>query len=170
VTDEMNVVHDVPSNRVTVLMDVLAETSGKAIIWCRYRRDIEHVVEALAKVYGEQAVVQYHGGTAPAARETASKRFQEDPTCLYMVSNPQTGGYGNTWTAASTVIYFSNDYDLEKRLQSEDRAHRAGQTKSVTYVDLYVPKTVEEKIIKSLRSKIDISTAIMGDGYRSWLV
>lgn len=169
-TDEAGHVHPIPSNRVQTMLDVVAETSGKVIIWSRYRADIDTIVEALGKAYGDASVVQYHGGTPPAARETASRRFQEDETCRFIVSNAQTGGYGNTWTAASTVIYYSNDYDLEKRLQSEDRAHRSGQTKSVTYVDLICPGTVEEKILKALRAKIDISTAIMGDGYRSWLV
>ena len=75
-----------------------------------------------------------------------------------------------TLTAASTVIYYSNSYDLEQRMQSEDRAHRSGQSKSVTYVDLVCRGTVEEKIIAALRKKIDISSLIMGDGYREWLV
>jgi SNF2 family DNA or RNA helicase len=67
------------------------------------------------------------------------------------VGNPQTGGYGITLTEASTVIYYSNGYDLEKRLQSEDRAHRIGQKKSVTYIDLIAEKTVDEKIVKALK-------------------
>lgn len=171
VKDENGVEHDLASNRIQALLDVVQETSGKVIIWSRYRRDIAKIVDALEKAYGPSAVVQYHGGVPPgAARETASTRFQTDPTCLFMVSNAQTGGYGNTWTAANLVVYYSNDYDLEKRLQSEDRAHRSGQTRSVTYVDLYCPGTVEEKIVQALRKKIDISTAIMGDGYREWLV
>jgi SNF2 family DNA or RNA helicase len=55
-------------------------------------------------------------------------------------------------------------------MQSEDRAHRSGQTKSVTYVDLVCRGTVEEKIVAALRKKIDIAATIMGDGYRTWLV
>ena len=69
------------------------------------------------------------------------------------IGTPATGGYGLTLTAANTVIYYSNGYDLEKRLQSEDRAHRIGQKKSVTYVDINAQDTVDEKIVKSLRKK-----------------
>ena len=83
--------------------------------------------------------------------------------------NPQTAGYGITLTEAGTVIYFSNGYDLEKRLQSEDRAHRIGQKKSVTYIDLIAPKTVDEKIRKALRKKINIATEIMGEELREWI-
>ena len=85
------------------------------------------------------------------------------------MGNPQTGGYGITLTAASTVIYYSNGYDLEKRLQSEDRAHRIGQKKSVTYIDLIAENTVDEKIVKALRKKIDIASQIMGEELKDWI-
>jgi SNF2 family DNA or RNA helicase len=67
------------------------------------------------------------------------------------------------------MIYYSNGYDLEKRLQSEDRAHRIGQKKSVTYVDFIAPKTVDEKIVKALRNKIDIASKVMGEELKSWI-
>lgn len=187
VTDENGVLHDVPSNRISEMLSVLEETDGKVIIWSRYRRNIEQIVEAIAKhrdpatgalMWGPGSVVQFHGGVDAAGREDAVLRFQgdpqrgvaSDPQCRFMVSNAQTGGYGNTWTVARTTLYFSNDYDLEKRLQSEDRNHRVGQTGSVTYVDFVCPGTVEEKILKALREKINISSTILGDGYREWLV
>ncbi len=169
VTDENGVVHSVKNNRVSTLMDVVSETDGKVIIWARYRHDIREITAELRRVYGDEAVAEYHGGNGKTRQDDAD-RFINDPACLFMVSNQQTGGYGNTWVVANTVVYYSNDYDLEKRLQSEDRAHRSGQTRSVTYVDLVCPGTVDERILKALRNKINISDAIMGDGYRDWLV
>ena len=68
------------------------------------------------------------------------------------------------------MVYYSNSFDLEKRLQSEDRAHRIGQTKNVTYIDLISPGTVDEKIVKSLRDKINIATQVMGEELKSWLI
>lgn len=176
VVDEDGFLHDIPSNRVDALMEVLAEHSGKAIIWSRYRRCIQKIVEALTKEYGPGSVVQFHGGVDSVGRIDAVRRFQgdetaaHDPACRFMVSNQQTGGYGNTWTEADLEVFYSNDYSLEKRLQAEDRPHRAGQTKSVTVLDLIVRGTVEEKILKALRANIDIASTIMGDGYREWLI
>ena len=95
--------------------------------------------------------------------------FQNDSKVRFIVGTPQTGGYGITLTAANTVIYYSNGYDLEKRLQSEDRAHRIGQKKSVTYVDILAEETVDEKIVKSLRKKINIASEVMGEELRSWI-
>lgn len=169
VTDEDGDVHTLKSNRVTEMMTALEEISGDVIIWARYRHDIRSITEALRSTYGEESVAEFHGGNT-RTREDDADRFKGDSECRFMVSNQQSGGYGNTWVNATTVIYFSNDYDLEKRLQSEDRAHRSGQHHAVTYIDLVSPGTVDEKILGALRNKINISDTIMGDGYREWIV
>ena len=85
------------------------------------------------------------------------------------MGQPKTGGYGITLTAANTVIYFSNSYDLEIRLQSEDRAHRIGQTNKVTYIDLVSPCTIDEKILQALRDKVDIAGQVLREDTKSWL-
>jgi SNF2 family DNA or RNA helicase len=86
-----------------------------------------------------------------------------------LIGTPQTGGYGITLTQANTVIYYSNGYDLEKRLQSEDRAHRIGQKKTVTYIDIIAEDTVDEKIVKALRDKINIASEVMGEKLKEWI-
>lgn len=159
----------IPSRRVESLLETCDELSGKTIVWARYKEDIRSISRALRDVYGDAAVVEYHGGTRTEDRSNAVHRFQSDDSCLFFVANQSTGGYGITLTAASNVIYFSNDYDLEKRLQSEDRAHRSGQTKSVTYVDLVASGTVDEKILDSLRSKKNLADLVTGDAARDWL-
>jgi SNF2 family DNA or RNA helicase len=86
------------------------------------------------------------------------------------VGQPRTGGYGLTLTEASTMVYFSNNYDLEVRLQSEDRCHRIGQKKAVTYIDIVTEGTVDEKILKALREKINIASEVLAEGYKDWLI
>lgn len=161
----------IPSKRIDELMAVLAESSGKVIIWANFRQDIEHITLAIQKEYGMTSVATYYGGTSDEDRETAKTRFQDENDDLrFFVGNPSTGGMGLTLTAAHTMVYYSNSYDLAKRLQSEDRAHRIGQTHKVTYIDLVVPGTVDEKIVKALRSKIDIASEVMGEKLREWLI
>ena len=168
-TDEGDIT-ELKSNRLDELMDVLDEVEGKAIIWANYIYDIKHIVSSLKKKYGDDCVVEYYGDIASEQRQKNIEKFQ-DPKSSYkfFVGNPQTGGYGITLTVASTVIYYSNGYDLEKRLQSEDRAHRIGQKKSVTYIDIIARKTVDEKIVKALRNKIDIASTVMGEELREWI-
>jgi SNF2 family DNA or RNA helicase len=152
-------------------MSVVEETSDKVIIWANYRHDIEAIKLALAKEYGMNAVGTYYGDTDDEERRRVVREFQDpDSELRFFVGNPRTGGYGLTLTAANTVVYYSNSFDLEVRLQSEDRAHRIGQTKSVTYVDLMVPGTVDEKIVKALRSKIDIANEVLGEEMKDWLI
>ena len=159
----------IANNRIGELMDVLEEIEGKAIIWAHYQYDIVNIIKNVVKKYGEGSIVDYYGLTPQEDRQPNIKKFQSDPKCRFMVGTPSTGGYGITLTAANTVIYYSNGYDLEKRLQSEDRAHRIGQRKPVTYVDLICNDTVDEKIVKALRKKINIASEVLGEEIKSWI-
>ena len=152
------------------LLQLLEETEGKVIIWANYGRHKKYS-RKFKKAYGDASTVEYHGGVDPKVRQEqhCSISAKNGPT-RYFVGNAQTGGYGITLTAANTVIYYSNNYDLEKRLQSEDRAHRIGQTGSVTYVDLIAENTVDERIVKSLRNKINIANEIMGEDIKDWIL
>jgi len=159
----------VESNRLNELMSVLDETEGKAIIWANYQLSVGEIIQRIIKEYGEDSYVHYYGLTSQEERQDHIRKFQNDPKCRFLVGTPQTGGYGITLTQANTVVYYSNGYDLEKRLQSEDRAHRIGQTKNVTYVDLIAEDTVDEKIVEALRNKINIASEVMGEELKDWI-
>jgi SNF2 family DNA or RNA helicase len=150
-------------------MEILEERSGKTVIWANYRHDVEKICARLAREYGEKSYVEYHGGLDVAQSEESIRRFTKDHDCQFFVATQSKGGWGITLVEASYVVYFSNNFDLEKRLQSEDRTHRSGQTKSVTYVDIVTPGTVDEKIIKALRDKKSVADLVTGDGVRDWL-
>jgi len=160
---------EIKSNRLNELMDILDEIEGKAIIWAHWQADIKNIIKEIKKVHGPGSVVDYYGLTPQDQRDKNREAFQNDSKVRFIVGTPQTGGYGITLTAANTVIYYSNGYDLEKRLQSEDRAHRIGQHKPVTYVDILAEETVDEKIVKSLRKKINIASEVLGEELRSWI-
>ena len=168
-TDDNGQIQAIENNRIKELLSVLEDIEGKAIIWAHYQYDIKNIIKEIEAVYGPGSVVDYYGLTPKDERQDNIKRFQDDPKCRFFVGTPATGGYGITLTAANTVIYYSNGYDLEKRLQSEDRAHRIGQKKPVTYVDINAEDTVDEKIVKALRAKIDIASQVLGEELRSWI-
>ena len=159
----------VDSNRLNELMSILDETEGKAIIWANYQLSVGEIIQRIVKEYGEDSYVHYYGLTSQEDRQDNIRKFQNDPNCRFIIGTPQTGGYGITLTQAHTVIYYSNSYDLEKRLQSEDRAHRIGQKKTVTYIDLIAEDTVDEKIVKTLRDKINIASEVLGEELKNWI-
>tara|TARA_R110000787_G_scaffold43783_1_gene107231 strand:- start:13886 stop:15334 length:1449 start_codon:yes stop_codon:yes gene_type:complete len=165
-------VTELPSQRLPELMEILEETNGKIIIWANYRHDIQKIKNELERVYGENTVGAYYGDVTQERREEVINKFQdpEDPL-RFFIGNTQTGGYGITLTEATTVIYYSNNYDLEKRLQSEDRAHRIGQKNKVTYIDIVCERTVDEKIVKALRQKQNIAQTVLGEEkWKDWLM
>jgi SNF2 family DNA or RNA helicase len=169
VTADDGTIQEVESNRMNELMSILEETEGKVIIWANYQFSVSDIIQKLIKVYGPDSYVHYYGLTPQEDRQDFIRKFQNDPKCRFIVGTPQTGGYGITLTEANTVIYYSNGYDLEKRLQSEDRAHRIGQKKNVTYIDIIAEDTIDEKIVEALRSKIDIASQVMGEELKEWI-
>jgi SNF2 family DNA or RNA helicase len=164
-------VRPLANKRVDELLSIVEETDGKMIIWANYRHDIEAIRLALQKEYGMSSVAAYYGDTHADERQEIVNQFQDPNSELrFFVGNPSTGGYGLTLTAANVVVYYSNSFDLEKRLQSEDRAHRIGQTKNVTYIDLIAVNSVDEKIVRALRDKINIATQVLGEDIKQWLI
>ena len=162
-------VQEIKNNRITELMDLIEEVEGKAIIWAHWRHDIATIVREIEKEY-PGSVMTYYGDTTTEDRQKAIKEIQNPESKVrFLVGTPQTGGYGITLTGASTMIYYSNGYDLEKRQQSEARIDRIGQKKPMTYIDILAEDTIDEKIVKSLRKKVNIATEIMGEKLKAWI-
>jgi SNF2 family DNA or RNA helicase len=164
------VVQEIKNNRITELMDTLEEIQGKVVIWAHWRNDIETIVKHIKKEYGDNSYVTYFGDTSIEDRQKAIKKIQDSKSSVrFIIGTPQTGGYGITLTGASTMIYYSNGYDLEKRMQSEARIDRIGQKMPMTYIDIMCEKTVDEKIVKALRKKVNIATQVMGEELKAWI-
>ena len=162
-------IQPIKNNRLSELLEVLEELEGKAVIWAHYQFDVQTIVKAIEEKYGEKSVVTYYGLTPNEIRQTNLERFQTKDETRFLVGTPQTGGYGITLTAASTMIYYSNGYDLEKRTQSEARIDRIGQKFPMTYIDILAEDTVDERIVKALRKKINIATQVMGEELKEWI-
>lgn len=156
--------------RLEALMRTVEEVQGKAIIWSSFRFSQRQIVELLRESYGSDAVVTYTGETADDDRARNVRAFQDaDNKARFLVGSPQAGGTGITLTRARDVIYYNNSFNLALRLQSEDRAHRIGQTGTVTYTDLEALGTVDRQLLKALREKRDVASSITGDDLKSWL-
>ncbi len=162
-------IQEIKNNRITELMSVLEEVEGKAVIWAHWRHDIATIVREIEKEY-PGSVMTYYGDTTTEDRQKAIREMQDPESKIrFLVGTPQTGGYGITLTGASTMIYYSNGYDLEKRQQSEARIDRIGQKKPMTYIDILAEDTVDEKIVKALRKKVNIATQVMGEELKAWI-
>ena len=157
--------------KLNALEEIIDETDGKIIVFANYIYNINEIVTFLQHKYGKNSTVSIYGAVNVEDRTKAVKRIQEDKNTRFIVINPTTGGFGLTLTACNTVIYFSNNYNLEVRMQSEDRAHRMGQKGSVVYIDIVARNTLDEAIMKSLINKGKIAAKTLGEeDLRSWLL
>ena len=156
--------------KMKILLELTQDIPGKMIIWARFRAELAMISSALRAAYGHDAVVEFHGGRSVDERTEARVSFQDpDGPVRFFIGNPQAGGMGITLTQATTVVYFSNSFSLEDRLQSEDRSHRIGQKNNVTYIDLVAKGTVDTKIVRSLRSKHSLASQVSGDSFKEWI-
>jgi SNF2 family DNA or RNA helicase len=139
----------------------------KVIIWCKFKFEVREMCDALARA--GITYVKFDGDTSEQERIHARQAFQSDPALRCFVGQIQTGGIGLNLFAASQVVYLSNPFATEDRVQSEDRAHRIGQTRSVTYTDLISPKTIDERVLDVLRANKRVSEMVLGDTYQDWI-
>jgi SNF2 family DNA or RNA helicase len=169
-TADDGTIKEIKNERITALLELLEEVENKAVIWAHYRYDIASIIKAVESKFGKDSYVTYYGDTSSDDRQKAIEEIQNpDSKVRFIIGTPQTGGYGITLTGANTMIYYSNGYDLEKRIQSEARINRAGQTRKMTYIDIQCEDTVDEKIVKALVKKMNIANEIMNEDIKDWL-
>lgn len=169
-TDEEGGRHAVPENRTQAVLDLVAETDGKMVVWCSYVPDLIKVAGAIEREYGPEYVARYHGQNR-STRHEDDARFKGNDACRVMVATPSSGGRGVDWSVADTLAYYSNTDNLEYRDQSEERAssmQQAGRKKTI--VDFAARDTVEWKILFAMRKKMDLASVILGDPPREWIV
>jgi SNF2 family DNA or RNA helicase len=157
--------HDIPGEnpRLDSFMELAEDTPHQAIVWARFRRDIDKICAALGK-----NCVRFDGAVSSDERQRNKEAFKRGDV-QWIASNPAVGGEGHTLTEAKTSCYYNNSFKLIERLQSEDRPHRRGQDQSVLNVDINAEGTVDENITKALVEKRDIASKILGDELSEWI-
>jgi len=169
--DDNGTILNLHKSKLSALDEILEETDGKVIIWANYLYNIHEIKNFLIDKYGKKSTVSIYGEVSVEDRKNAVDRIQNDDSCRFLVANPTTGGFGLTLTACNTVIYYSNSYNLEVRMQSEDRAHRMGQKGTVVYIDIVARNTLDEAIMKSLTNKGKLAAKTLGEeDLKSWLL
>jgi len=150
-----------------VVDDALESSPDRGVIvWASWPADVATIC-AILEAAGVKTS-RMDGSVPQADRPGEVAKFQAGETRVF-VGNPQVGGSGLTLTRATTVVYYSCGYSLVERLQSEDRAHRIGQTNPVMYVDLVALNTIDEKVTAALVKKDEVARIVTADGLREWI-
>lgn len=149
---------ELPNNRPEVLASLLEQHDGQALIWCRFKADIDDLVPVIA---GLGRVGVYEGDTSTRDRDNQIQMFK-DGTLDYMILNMATGSTGvDGLQSANAAFYYSNSFDREKRWQSEGRLYRLGQQRSVLIGDLVAPNTVDGKILRAFKETADLARMVI---------
>lgn len=165
-SDDNPTLVDLPGGnpRITLLGEICEDLPHKAIIWARFQRDIDLIQRRLG-----DACVFVDGRVSGEARGRAIDRFQKGDK-QFLAANPAAIGTGVTLHAARTVIYYSNSFSYEQRIQSEDRAHRIGQEHPVNYIDILAADVpIDKRIVEALRKKLDVASTVTGDNLKDWI-
>lgn len=173
VADNKEVIEIVPPDKNPLIKEVLALLSEagdqRVIVWAHFKHEVDALVKAISKA--GYSVRQFNGDVTEAERLQIRRDFKNGKFQV-LVGNQGAGGKGiDEFKIACIVIYYSNSYSTEDRVQSEDRTHRGGSEmhEKITYYDFEVPGTVRTKIIATLRSNKEISDMVMRDGIGEWI-
>lgn len=142
------------------LQQSIKEFGNKVIVFAHYIEEINDLGHLLDEM--ELAYVTYYGATKSGERTEAIRAFQAGEVDVF-IGQIQTASTGITLTAANHVIYYSNTFSYGDRSQSEDRAHRIGQTRTVLYEDLVCRGSRDLKVVQALRNKKDLAAVVNGD-------
>lgn len=155
--DEVHFLEGKKNPKIIELHNMLDDHDGSpVIIWARFLKEIDDIYNAMME---RGRAVKIIGGIEPAERIRIRDDFQ-DGKYDYLVGNAVSGGLGLTLTRSHTMVYYSNTFSGEDRLQSEDRIHRHGQTEPCTYTDLIARKTVDIPIYNSMLEKKDLDVYV----------
>lgn len=142
--------------RIDTLLEAIHQIPAeeKVIIWAKYQQDIEEIGKALATEYGEDCAALFYGAIGEKHRPAQVERFRNGSR--FFLATQSCGGHGLTLNESHHVIFYNNAFKYSERLQAEDRCHRIGQTKPVTYIDIICSNSIDERIDKALAIKGNI--------------
>lgn len=95
------------------------------------------------------------GKSSKEERREMVEEFQSGQATVFLISL-KAGGTGLNLTAADTVIHFDPWWNVAVQNQATDRAHRIGQDKVVTVIQMVMKNSIEERIIELQNKKREL--------------
>lgn len=154
-----NAVSTAKLDALSDIVDSAVAEGKKLIVMARFIPELNDIQELLEKKGVGYAVVR--GGVKN--RDEEIRRFQEDDDCRVFVGQIAAAGLGITLTAASTMVFYSLDYSMSNFEQAKARNHRVSQKENCLYIYLIAKNTVDRKVFRSLRNKVDLAKLLVDD-------
>ena len=145
-----------PHARLNVFASAVAQIPAgeKVVIWSKYLRNIDEIVQRLRTDYGADSVAQFHGRLNEEQRNEELNKFRNQ--ARFFVATQSSGGQGLTLNEAAFHIFYSNGFKYSERIQAEDRSHRIGQKRNVHYIDIVCDSSIDDRISQALHDKAGV--------------
>jgi SNF2 family DNA or RNA helicase len=143
------VMHTAAHDRLQTLAEVVERIAAneKIIVWVKDRHSLAAIVEHL----GRENCAQFHGGVSQKRRIAELEEFRGGRR--FLVATPSSAGHGLTLNEACHVVFYNEGFKYSERLQAEDRCHRIGQARPVTYITIACRDSIDERIRDTLDRK-----------------
>lgn len=151
-------------NHLEDIIESSVAEEKKIVVMARFVPELDDIELMLKKKKIDYSVIR--GGVKN--RDEQIHRFQHDADCMVFVGNIAAAGLGITLTAASTMVFYSLDYSMSNFEQAKARIHRVSQKKKCLYIYLVAKGTVDTKVLRALRDKINLAKSLVDD-YRNGL-
>lgn len=141
------------------LVHSLIDGGHRTLLFSQFTSMLDILKERL-----DQEQIAYYeitGATPKKKRIELVNAFNEGDVPLFLISL-KAGGTGLNLTGADSVIHFDPWWNVAAQNQATDRAHRIGQTHTVTVYKLIVKDTIEEKIQDLQERKVKLAEDILG--------
>ena len=161
-TDDDGKSTQVSNAKLDALSDILdsaLEDGNKVVVMARFVAELEAIESMLQKKHIGYAVVR--GGIKD--RQSEIDRFQNDPGCMVFVGQIAAAGLGITLTASHIMVFYSMDYSMSNFEQAKARIHRVSQAKPCHYVNLCCRDTIDRKVLRALRDKVNLAKTLVDD-------
>ena len=162
ITDDAGDVNAVSTAKLEALSDIIdtaIQENKKIVVMARFIPELNDIQKMLEMRGISYSVIR--GGIEN--RDEQIRRFQEDDNCRVFLGQIAAAGLGITLTAASTMVFYSLDYSMSNFEQAKARIHRVSQKNDCLYIYLVAKGTVDTKILRSLRNKVDLAKMLVDD-------
>lgn len=146
---------DVSTEKADTLKDLLDDVqkeTSHVVVFCRFTRDVERVLELVHGAY------RFDGKVSARKREETRLKWRAGGGVLVVQIAVSEGIELET---ANVCVFYSLDYRLINYLQARDRLHRIGQRNKVTYYHLLAQGTVDMEIYDTLGRKENLVTSVL---------
>lgn len=152
--------------RVLALKHELERSPWPVVVWAKFNEDIDNVMELARQL--NRKPVQYDGRISSEQKYLNMRGFQGGEFDTF-VGKTTSAGRAARLTAARSMIYYTNQFGLIGRLQSQDRTEFGERDFATDVIDLVAEDTIDEKMIRAFRTGRELSDVILGENSGKWI-